>query len=97
MIKLLSKEVAEALKYRGFIAYKIQLGIKSAITGLGPKVPPKTFFENVEFATNDFETIYTTALALYEKNVDKEEPLKYVGVYASNLTDEFYKVEQLTV
>jgi hypothetical protein len=96
-IKELSKEVSEALKYRGLISNKILFGYKSSITDLGPRVAAKTFSATLEYATNDFETIFSKALSLYEKHIEKEESLKYVGVSASNLIDEFYKVEQLTV
>ena len=97
MIRSLSKEVSESLKYRGLISQNISFGYKSAVTDLGPRVPHRMTNENLEFATNDFEIIFSTAMRLFEKNVNKNEPIKAVVVNANKLEDEFYKVEQLTI
>jgi hypothetical protein len=85
------------LKYRGLISYKIQFGYKSAINDLGPRVPAKMKYTNLDFATNDYEKIFSSALKIYEKNFTSNDILKSVVIVASNLVDEFYQVEQLTI
>ena len=79
------------------ITKNISLGFKSGKTDLGPKVTPKTKSITLDNATDEFEIIYSHALSIFEKEIPKNEPIKYLGVYANNLQESFYKMTQLTL